>query len=142
MTRVGTLLIVAAFACMATAAARAAQGASSAVMANRRTSNDRVYTDTQADRGKVLFGDVCLVCHTDPFWKPSWQGRSLAELYSSIRRFMPDDNPGTLSGEEVVSALAYILRSNGVAAGTSALPDDLDALALVTIAAPPTSAQR
>ncbi len=108
--------------------------------ADRRSSNDRVYTDAQADRGQVLFGDVCLVCHTDPFWKPSWQGRSLGELYTSIRRFMPDDNPGTLTGGEVVSALAYILRSNGVPAGTVALPDDPDALSLIAIDAPSSTA--
>ena len=103
----------------------------------RRSTNDGVYSEAQAARGKVLFEDVCLVCHTDPFWKPSWHGRSLGDLYAFVLRFMPDDNPGSLSSAEAASALAYILRSNGVAAGTAALPEDATALERIIIDEPP-----
>jgi len=57
----------------------------------------------------------------------------MGELYTKILKFMPDDNPGTLTGEEVVSALAYILKSNGAPAGPSPLPDDPTALDRIAI---------
>ena len=89
-----------------------------------QTTLDRVYTDEQAARGKVLFGDICIVCHTDPFWREGWEGRSLADLYVLINRFMPDDNPGSLTGKEVAEVLAYILKTNDLPAGQSVLPAD------------------
>lgn len=112
---------------------RAQAASQSALM---RSSRDGVYMDAQADRGKVLFTDVCLACHTDPFWRPSWRGRTMGDLYGKILRFMPDDNPGSLTGPEVVSALAYILKGNGAPAGPDPLPDDLEALHRIVIDEP------
>jgi len=102
-----------------------------------RTTNDGVYSQAQADRGRVLFTDVCLVCHTDPFWRPGWRGRPVAELYTKILKLMPDDNPGTLTGEETAAALAYILSSNGAPAGPDSLPADPAILDRITVVEPP-----
>ena len=108
-----------------------------ASQAPTKSTNDGVYTDAQAARGRVLFTDVCIVCHTDPLWRTSWQGKPLGDVYTKILKFMPDDNPGTLSSVEVTSALAYILNSNGVPAGAEALPDDVTVLDRIVIAEPP-----
>ena len=101
-----------------------------------RSTNSGVYTNAQAEKGRVLFSDVCIVCHTDPFWRPSWRGKPLGELFTKILKYMPDDNPGTLSRDEVVSALAYILSSNGAPAGPSPLPDDVAALDRIVVDEP------
>lgn len=89
-----------------------------------QTTLDRVYTDEQAARGEVLFGDICIVCHTDPFWRDGWQGRTVADLFILINRFMPDDNPGSLTGQEVVDVLSYILKTNDLPSGMTPLPAD------------------
>jgi S-disulfanyl-L-cysteine oxidoreductase SoxD len=102
-----------------------------------RSTNDGIYTEAQAERGRVLFTDVCSICHNDPLWRPGWQGKPLGEVYTKILKYMPDDNPGTLSSAEVVAALAYIMRSNGVAAGTEPLPDDVTVLDRITVVEPP-----
>jgi hypothetical protein len=104
--------------------------------AAQRTTHDGVYTEAQAARGKLLFTDVCQACHPDPFWRPSWEGRPLEHLYTTIVKFMPDDNPGSVSGPEAVAALAYILQGNDAPSGRTPLPDDPEALARIIIAAP------
>lgn len=92
-----------------------------------------VYTAAQAARGKVLFGDVCNACHPDPFWRQSWEGRRVGEVFRLIVDTMPDDNPGTMSARETADVLAYIFESNGLppgAAELSADPMDLDAFVI------------
>lgn len=93
-----------------------------------RSSNDRVFTAAQAERGRVLFADVCSACHPDPLWRPTWTGKPLGNLFTKIRKFMPDDNPGTLTDAEALSAIAYILQANGAPSGETPLTEDLDAL--------------
>jgi cytochrome c5 len=101
-----------------------------------RSSNEGVYSAEQAARGKVLFSDICLVCHTDPFWRPGWEGKPLADIYTKILEYMPDDNPGTLSAEETSAVLAYILNSSGVPAGEEALPTERALLEEIVVEKP------
>jgi mono/diheme cytochrome c family protein len=103
---------------------------------SQRSVTDRIYSAEQADRGRTLFRDVCITCHPDPFWRSSWEGRTLGDLYTKIVKFMPDDAPGTLSAAEAASAVAYILQSNGFEAGETALPADEAALGRIRVEAP------
>ena len=98
-----------------------------------RSSNDRVFTTMQVERGRVLFADVCSACHPDPLWRPTWVGKPLGDLYTKISKFMPDDNPGTLTPAEALSAIAYILEANGAPAGDVPLTDDLAVLNRIRI---------
>jgi hypothetical protein len=91
----------------------------------------------QAERGKVLFQDVCLACHPDPLWRENWPGSTLDTLFSFVLARMPDDNPGSLSPEEVAEALAYILQSNGAPAGPERLPIDVEELSSIRVEIPP-----
>jgi mono/diheme cytochrome c family protein len=97
------------------------------------SSNDGVFTTVQADQGRVLFADVCSACHPDPLWRPTWVGKPLGDLYTKIRKFMPDDNPGTLTDAEALSAIAYILQAQGAPAGQMPLPADLEVLNRIRI---------
>ena len=96
-----------------------------------------MYSSEQADRGRTLFRDVCIICHPDPFWRSSWDGRSVGEVYTKILKFMPDDAPGTLNAEEAASAVAYILQSNGFPSGSVALPTDVTLLDRIRLETPP-----
>ncbi len=102
-----------------------------------RSVADRVYSPDQAERGQTLFRDVCIICHPDPLWRTSWEGRNVGEIYTKILKFMPDDDPGSLSPAEAASAVAYILQSNGFPAGDTALSADVAVLGRIRVEAPP-----
>ena len=131
MTRACGVALLLWAAALATVAARQAEPT------RMRSTNDGIYTEAQAPSGRVLFTDVCSVCHNDPLWRPNWEGKPLGEVYTKILKFMPDDNPGSLSGADVTAALAYILQSNGAAAGAEPLPDDVAVLDRIVVAEPP-----
>jgi len=106
------------------------------VLPGFRSVRDGVYTDAQAARGRVMFQDVCSVCHPDPLWRPTWRGRRIGELYRFIGQFMPDDNPKSLTSREVVDVLAYIFSANGLPPGAVELPDRYEDLMLIRIEEP------
>lgn len=84
-----------------------------------------VYTEEQAARGKVDYLKACASCHReslggDNFAPPlagngfvaQWSDQSLGDLLSKIRTTMPLDSPGSLSTQENVDILAYLLQAN------------------------------
>jgi mono/diheme cytochrome c family protein len=103
-----------------------------------------LYTEEQATAGGALFARICAECHekkdvagTD--FRAKWTGRALFELYELIRTTMPDSNPGGLSRDEYAGALAYILKLNGLPAGTTAVMPDSAAMQNVKLDLPPPS---
>jgi hypothetical protein len=107
-----------------------------AAQAPEESTDQGVYTTAQAEKGSVLFSDVCRACHPDPFWRTSWRDRTVGDLYSIIVKSMPDDNPGSVSGGEAVEVLAYILQGNGAPSGAVPLPDDLERLLRIRLSPP------
>src|SRR5690242_1305118 len=90
-----------------------------------RTTWDGVYNDTQAKRGEAIFVDACSNCHgrtlegadmTPPLtggaFMANWDGLSVGDLTDRIRTSMPLDRPGSLSRQDNVDVVAYILRFN------------------------------
>jgi mono/diheme cytochrome c family protein len=96
-----------------------------------------VYSVAQAGRGEKLFQDKCASCHAPdasggdaPALKGSefavnWNDLSLGDLFDRIHVSMPMDAPGTLSNEQVVDILAFLLKSGAYPAGEKDLPADL-----------------
>ena len=113
-----------------------------AEQAPARSAKEGVYTTEQATRGKTVYDEKCLSCHgnmatstpemaallNDSGFQNLWRDRSLARLFSRIRETMPQDKPGTLSPEQTVDLIAYILSANQLPAGDVALPPDLESL--------------
>lgn len=99
------------------------------------------FSDAQADRGRASFRASCTDCHyssefRDSHFKFKWSRRSAGNLYQLIQTSMPEDAPGSLSPEEAVDLLAYILRMNGFEPGQSEVPPDravLDGISLRSI---------
>jgi mono/diheme cytochrome c family protein len=104
---------------------------------------DGVYTDAQAERGKVLFQQHCARCHganlvgtfeTPPLvgrFKPYWSGATLDTLFDYVATAMPLDRPGSLSRAANADILAFLLKANDFPAGTkelSANSEDLKAI--------------
>lgn len=107
-----------------------------------------VYTQAQADEGVKVYHASCDEgCHLyrlegygrakplkgDGF-KQDWKGKTLAELFQFISVKMPQDFPATLTPEEYVNVMAYVLSQNGFPAGTKPLTGDATALAGIVFA--------
>lgn len=99
------------------------------------------FTEDQADRGRDLFRAQCTECHyssefSDSQFKFKWSRRSAGNLYELIQSSMPETAPGSLTPQEAVDVVSYILRMNGFQAGGTELAADravLDGISLASI---------
>ncbi len=94
-----------------------------------RSTQDAVYTADQATQGRELFAMACQNCHTPtvhagPPFRNKWFGRSLGELFEYLQASMPKNDPGSLSNEEYMVAIAYLMKLNGMPAGSTPLAAD------------------
>jgi mono/diheme cytochrome c family protein len=121
-----------------TASARAAAAA--------KTTNDGIYTAEQAKRGNALYGQSCANCHMDDLsgsgqapplagdvFMANWEGRSLGDLFDITRSTMPLNQPGSMSTQEYVDVVMYMLQANGYPTGSDELKDP-DAMKNIVIA--------
>jgi alcohol dehydrogenase (cytochrome c) len=88
------------------------------------------FTEAQVQAGQAVFAGRCASCHEaggetirliGPGFTDAWRTRTTLDLYTRIKTTMPFGNPGSLSEAEAASAVAYILKGNGAAPGTTAL---------------------
>ena len=100
-----------------------------------------VFTVEQAGRGEALYTEKCSVCHgaelkgsemapglIDDVFSAKWNDQTLADLLDRIRRTMPQNDPGTLSGQQAADLLAFVLHKANYPAGTQELSTDIDML--------------
>jgi cytochrome c5 len=97
------------------------------------------FSDAQADRGRDIFRGTCTECHyssefSDSQFKFKWSRRSAGNLYDLIQTSMPETAPGSLSPEEAVDIVSYILRMNGFEPGAGELAPDADVLGGISLA--------
>lgn len=110
------------------------------VRAQDKTVWDGVYSDAQAKRGEAVFADKCAHCHGADLsggdaptlvgseFGGNWDDLSLGDLAERIRISMPQDNPQSLTRDQVADLLAFILKSNKVPAGQADLPASTESL--------------
>lgn len=87
------------------------------------------YTDSQATRGQLWYESQCASCHpsrdmSSADFQLKWQGRTAWDLFDRISNTMPQVAPGSLSRRTYTDIVAYLLRINGVRAGSSTLAAD------------------
>lgn len=101
------------------------------------------FTAAQVDRGRTEYRQSCLDCHGAQLddgefggaplkgnsFREKWFGMTADALYGYISTAMPPDRPGRLNPQTYADLTAYILSANGIQAGTTELPTDLEALA-------------
>jgi mono/diheme cytochrome c family protein len=112
----------------------------SVVRAQDRTIWDGVYTDAQATKGEALWGEKCAACHGPDLtggdapslvgseFGGNWDDLSLGDLADRLRISMPQDNPQSLTREQVADLISFILKSNRVPAGQTDLPAQTELL--------------
>jgi mono/diheme cytochrome c family protein len=103
-----------------------------------------VYTDAQAAAGAQVYGERCVMCHGAMLegtyeipalrgkFAANWSRKPVGALYDYIGRAMPQFAPGTLPPEENASVVAYLLKANGMPAGSRTLPANSAALQRIT----------
>lgn len=100
-----------------------------------------VYTAEQAGRGREVFGNICQGCHNigsqsgDAFAK-RWRGVLMSELFRVMTETMPKDSPGSLTLQERADVMAYLLKINDLAAGSTELSTDVEQLKKIVIDIP------
>lgn len=97
---------------------------------------ERLFTQAQAERGKPLYAQHCAVCHgqslegtpSSPLagerFMAKWNDRTLDELYYITKMQMPYGKPDSLGVQQYLDITAFMLASNGYAAGTRELAAD------------------
>jgi len=92
-----------------------------------------IFTASQAEVGEQTFDEVCSACHSDREFQGSefmfsWGRRSARDFYRVVARTMPDDAPASLTTEQYVNILAYVLQMNDFPVGSMELTADEDML--------------
>jgi quinohemoprotein ethanol dehydrogenase len=111
-----------------------------------KTTQNGVYSDVQAARGKMQYLQNCAACHmadlagngeARPLFGRSfgqaWNGRTAQELFNLISTTMPQGSPGNLSSRVYADITAYIFKVNGAPSSSTELTDNPEALRAITI---------
>ena len=104
----------------------------------QRSTGEGVYSREQWMRGRDVYSGLCAGCHpaathVGPVFTTSWAGKKLSDLFGYLRERMPKNDPGSLSEQDYVDVMSYMLRLNGMPAGTSEMPPDSMALTKIRI---------
>ena len=106
-----------------------------------KTQWDGVYTKTQASRGQTLYSTYCASCHGANLgggemapalaggdFNANWNELSLGDLFERMRVSMPQNSPGSLTGQQTADILAYMLEKGDFPPGDTELPTQAAAL--------------
>ena len=66
-----------------------------------------------------------------------WDTASVADLFLTVSRAMPWDAPGTVSPQENIDVVGYLLKMNGIPSGATDLPTETEQLDRIRITAQP-----
>src|SRR2546425_3134225 len=113
----------------------------------QQTVREGVYTQDQAKRGEAIYVEKCSSCHAGNLagglgpplvgndFISDWEKESLSELVGKIQSTMPQNDPGKLTRQQTVDAVAYMLQAGKFPAGRKELSPDEAALKQITWAA-------
>ena len=106
-----------------------------------RTVLDGVFTEEQAKRGDPLYSQYCASCHGPTLmggemapplvggeFASNWNDLTVGDLFERIRVSMPQNDPGSLSRQQVADILAFILSVNKYPAGQTEVARETEAL--------------
>ena len=104
------------------------------VVAGQQRGAGGLYTAAQAAAGRTAYQANCAACHlanlagqgdvpqlAGSTFIDGWGRRSTRDLVSFLQLTMPPTRPGSLSPEEYVNIVAFILEANGAPAGNQPL---------------------
>jgi len=94
-----------------------------------RSSMSGVYSEAQSTRGKDVYMNMCVSCHTPasqtgPLFTRDWEGRPVSAFFTYISNEMPKSDPGSLAPREYADIVSYVMSLNGMPPGSAELPPD------------------
>ena len=105
---------------------------------------DGVFTEEQANRGKGLYSENCASCHGSELtggemapplsggeFMAGWDGLTIGDLFERVRISMPQNAPGSLSGQQNADVLAFVFNANKFPAGATELPKEAGILKMI-----------
>ena len=122
---------------------------------------DGVYTAEQARRGQEIFNTECSYCHRDDLTggffdngigrapalagpgafgsslTDRWKDLAVGDMVADIASTMPQQKPASLTLKAYVDVVSYLFSKNGLPAGTTELPTDIDTLGTLLIVPKP-----
>src|SRR5262245_43085222 len=115
-----------------------AKTTSSTQKPSQQAQQNGTYTDAQAARGQSVYDKKCASCHglrleggsasalSGGKFADKWErgDRSIDDLYYITRTQMPFGAGNTLSKQQYIDTVAYMLKANGYKAGARELPAD------------------
>jgi S-disulfanyl-L-cysteine oxidoreductase SoxD len=115
-----------------------------AVSAQEKTQWDGVYSQDQARRGEPMYQEYCASCHgpdmsggemapglTGGEFSSNWNDLTLGQLFDRMRTSMPQNNPGSLTRQQIADILAFILSKGNAPAGQTELPTQSEVLGTI-----------
>jgi len=115
-----------------------------------RTQWDGVYSEAQSRRGAALYTQSCVSCHGEDLsgggvesappligskFSAKWDDLTLGNLLDQMVMSMPQDAPGSLSRDQHLDILTFILARNGFPAGGTDLTSKAEVLNAIKIVA-------
>jgi hypothetical protein len=104
-----------------------------------------VYSAAQAERGKKVVENHCTACHGDDLsglegpalvgnsFMVKWEPQDLGALFRDIRDTMPVGAVSSVTDEEKLDAVAYLLQQNGYSEGNVEFAPNLEALSRIRL---------
>jgi alcohol dehydrogenase (cytochrome c) len=105
-----------------------------AVSAQAPQPAEGAFTTAQAAAGSLVYNEKCAGCHGGNFegsgdspalaggtFMLQWRAKPVSDLIGTVLKTMPQNDPGSLSEVDAISAVAYILQRNGAQPGEQAL---------------------
>ncbi|GAJ28588.1 c-type cytochrome [Acidomonas methanolica] len=105
--------------------------------ADETSSKPALFTEDQAKAGAKEYADNCSQCHGDDLSGmagPALKGPNFAsakanfhvsDIYAIVSKNMPATNPGSLTTDQYVNIMAFLLQQNGMPAGSTKLTADI-----------------
>jgi mono/diheme cytochrome c family protein len=117
--------------------------------AQAKSASAGVYAAEQATKGEAIYKEQCAACHGDNLegsgpmpplagndFLANWKGKTLGDLFEKVQATMPATAPGTLTADQTVQTLAFMLKAGKYPAGTAPLEGKMEALLPIAIDAP------
>ena len=111
-----------------------------------KTAGEGIFTTDQSKRGEAIYNANCVMCHQpdlggkepvpelagDKFLS-HWLNHNLGELFIRVSTTMPQGKPGSLTKEQYIDVIAFIIDANGFKSGSTELKTDPDTLKTIMI---------
>jgi mono/diheme cytochrome c family protein len=111
-----------------------------------KAAGDGIFTTDQSKRGEAVYNANCAMCHQpdlggkepvpelagDKFMS-HWLNHPVGELFTRVSTTMPQGKPGSLTKDQYVDVIAFLIDANGFKSGSTELKPDPDTLKTIMI---------